>query len=307
MPRREPSVSLPLIHVTTVTSGVVAACLCVRYASDALLRLVAGIVAIVARDRSRADRALAVLRAILRRSRPRLHAGPGKPGARTASLAAMVSGMTEDSVPTEWTEVNVTPNSGEPQERLLLDVVDPLIHQVLSDRVGDWHYFWEPALRLRIRWLESTHADLDKLTDFLDAAKGDGKIADWSPGKFYDGEAPFYGQEMWGPAYYGDWTSGSELALSIVKHDAANDLSKPRPFHWERRVHLFSNELGLGFFEEACWSLNQAIGYFPRAREVKDLRTSDPEISRLINEIQDKVKELGHAVQRWMREWQTGH
>lgn len=219
--------------------------------------------------------------------------------------------MTEIDIPSEWTEVNIIPTSWEHRERLLLDVVDPVVHEILNDCVGDWHYFWEPALRLRIRWQEPTRDGVDKLTSFLDEAKTDGKLASWQAGNHgnadetYAGEASDYGLEVWGQTYK-DWTSGSELALSIVKHDAANDLSKPRPFHWQRRVHLFSNELGLGFFEEACWSLNQAVGYFPRAREVNDPRTNDPEISRLINEIEDRTNQLGDAVQRWMSERQSG-
>jgi hypothetical protein len=67
---------LLLIHVTTLTSGVVATGLCVRYICDAVLRLIAGIVAIATRDHSRAAHALAVLRAISRHGRPRLSTGP---------------------------------------------------------------------------------------------------------------------------------------------------------------------------------------------------------------------------------------
>jgi hypothetical protein len=214
--------------------------------------------------------------------------------------------MTEHDVLSDWTEVNITPNSGEPKERLLLDVVDPLIHDRLHGLVGDWHYFWEPALLLRIRWLEPTRDAVDELTRFLDEAKADGRLAAWEPGNFYDGEAPLYGAEVWGPTYYRDWTSGSELALSIVKHDSAKDLIKPRAFHWQRRVHLFSNELGLDFFGEACWSLNQVNGYFDLARKNNDPRTSDPGISELIDEILDKTNQLGSAVQRWIDVRQAG-
>jgi hypothetical protein len=59
-------VPLPVIHVAAYTPGVVvAACFAVRYVCDAFLRLVAGLVVIFGRDeRSRASRALAVLRAI---------------------------------------------------------------------------------------------------------------------------------------------------------------------------------------------------------------------------------------------------
>lgn len=59
-----------------------------------------------------------------------------------------LSGTPEGDVPAEWVEVNIeSPPLGE-RERLLLEVVDPLIHQTLADRIDAWHYFWEPALRL---------------------------------------------------------------------------------------------------------------------------------------------------------------
>jgi hypothetical protein len=54
--------------------------------------------------------------------------------------------MPEDDTPTEWVEVNIEPTSYERRERLLLDVIDPLIHETLSGRIDAWHYFWEPAL-----------------------------------------------------------------------------------------------------------------------------------------------------------------
>lgn len=229
--------------------------------------------------------------------------------APTRVPGTIVSGMTEDTaeVPSEWTEANIIPTSWEHRERLLLDVVDPLVHEVLNDRVDDWHYFWEPALRLRIRWQEPTHDGVDKLTSFLDEAKADGKLASWQTGSHgnadqtYAGEASDYGLEVWEQTYK-DWTSGSELALSIVKHGSAKDLSKPRFFHWHRRVHLFSNELGVDFCNEGCWALDQANGYLAEARARNDPRATYAEISALIDEIADKTNQLGHAVQRWMSE-----
>jgi hypothetical protein len=55
-------------HVTTVAGLVISAALAARYLMNSVLRLVAGMVAIMAHDeRSRADRALDVLR-LLRRA-----------------------------------------------------------------------------------------------------------------------------------------------------------------------------------------------------------------------------------------------
>ncbi len=124
--------------------------------------------------------------------------------------------MPEGDTPAEWVEVNIEPPSYDQREKLLLDVVDPLIHEVLRNRVGDWHYFWEPALRLRIRWQQPTQADYTWLTDFLNAAEADGKLAGWEegshggPGQVYPGEAEKFGADIW-PYTYPHWTTGCEL------------------------------------------------------------------------------------------------
>lgn len=139
--------------------------------------------------------------------------------------------MPEGDTPAEWVEVNIEPPSYDQREKLLLDVVDPLIHEVLRDRVGDWHYFWEPALRLRIRWQQPTRADYTRLTDFLNAAEADGKLADWEegshggPGQVYAGEAEKFGADIW-PYTYPHWTTGCELALALVKRDPDNVLTE---------------------------------------------------------------------------------
>lgn len=180
--------------------------------------------------------------------------------------------MPEGDVPAEWVEVNIEPPPYDQREKLLLDVVDPLIHEVLRDRVGDWHYFWEPALRLRIRWQQPTQADYTRLTGFLDAAEADGKLAGWEegshggPGQVYPGEAEKFGADIW-PYTYPHWTTGCELALALVKRDPDNVLTELstdpndntlREFHWIYAVHLFSDPLGLGHLDEGRWSLHHA-------------------------------------------------
>jgi len=175
----------------------------------------------------------------------------------------------------EWVEVNIVPSSQ--PERLLLDVVDPLIHDRLRERIETWFYFWEPSLRLRIRW-KPMHADggRDELAGFLDTAKRQDMLASWYEGshgeryKTYDGEADLYGDEIWETTAK-DWMSGSELALAIVKLDSEERLTRPRSFHWERRVHLFSNQLLL---DEVPLCLRQAHGYLAM-RETADPRVAD--------------------------------
>jgi hypothetical protein len=167
----------------------------------------------------------------------------------------------------EWIEVNI-PARADERTRLLLELVDPLVQEHFAGRVKTWFYFWEPELRLRIRWADPEQANSARaeLTGFLDRAKADGKLEDWyegnhgARGEVYGGEADLYGGEIW-ELTANDWMSGSELALAIVRSEAEGVLTQPRDFHWRRRVHLFSNQL---WVDEIALCLRQAHGYLGR-------------------------------------------
>jgi hypothetical protein len=187
---------------------------------------------------------------------------------------------------TEWTEVNIVP-SGHP-EQLLVDLIDPLIHQELNDDWDNWHYFWETEpikqlhLRLRIRWLDPSQTAGDaKFSAFLTDEESKSNIASWFPGshgvrnQVYPGEGNDYGPEVWEPTYK-NWTSGSELALAIIKSYSQNHLTQKRGFHWERRTHLFTNELLL---PESLLCLRQASRY----RSPQDI--ANPQIAAILQEI----------------------
>jgi lantibiotic biosynthesis dehydratase-like protein len=164
-----------------------------------------------------------------------------------------------------WTEVNIVPADPGRPERLLLGVVDPLVHGHLRERLDVWFYFWEPELRLRFRWRADADCDaaVADLGRALDRAVEQGEAAEWYEGahgrrgETYAGEAEFYGAELW-ELTSRDWMAGSELALAIVRLEAAGRLEKPRDFHWRRRVHLFSNQL---LRDEIGLCLEQAAGY----------------------------------------------
>ena len=110
----------------------------------------------------------------------------------------------------------------------------------------------------------------------LDGAVGEGRVAEWYEGahgrrgETYAGEAEFYGAELWDLTSR-DWMAGSELALAIVRLEAAGRLERPRDFHWRRRVHLFSNQLLL---DEIGLCLHQAAGYI-RMRHADDPRFTE--------------------------------
>jgi hypothetical protein len=79
-----------------------------------------------------------------------------------------------------WIEFNIPAREDE-RARLLLDLVDPLVHRHFAGCVKTWFYFWEPELRLRILWADAIHAESAraKLAGFLDRARADDKIEDW--------------------------------------------------------------------------------------------------------------------------------
>jgi hypothetical protein len=189
------------------------------------------------------------------------------------------------STQSDWIEVNIPAADEDERTRLLLEVVDPLVHDELGDHVRTWFYFWEPALRLRIRWFDPSEAEewRAELARFLDEAKADGRLEDWyeanhgNRGEQYRGEADFYGDEVW-ELTANDWMSGSELALAIVRLEAHGGLTKPRDFHWKRRVHLFSNQLWL---PEIALCLEQARGYLRMTEEADDRR-----VVKIINAIE---------------------
>jgi hypothetical protein len=189
-------------------------------------------------------------------------------------------------MPDEWTEVNIVLPTD--PVRLLIDVIDPLIHVELDGDIDNWHYFWENDpirqlhLRLRVRWLDPSQAEgYRKLSDALDRERSNNRFSRWFPGnngvenQAYRGEDQLYGPEVWDLTYK-DWTSGSELALAIVKFDSQNILTQPREFHWERRAHLYSNQLLL---RETPLCLRQAYLY----RRPPDM--ADPQIADILQRI----------------------
>jgi len=188
-------------------------------------------------------------------------------------VIAYLSGMPEHDTPAEWVEAEIQPADYGRRERLLVDVIDPLVHETLSGRIDVWHYFWEPALRFRVHWQQPMQVDnYALLSSALDKARAQGKLARWEvarhgeAGQVYQGEAEKFGDDIW-PYTYRHWTTGCELALALLKRDPDNVLTELttdladnalREFHWVHAVHLFSNPLGLSHLDEGRWSLRHA-------------------------------------------------
>jgi Lantibiotic biosynthesis dehydratase C-term len=189
-----------------------------------------------------------------------------------------------------WIELNIVPRRPL-DEDVLVDLVDPLVHETFAAEIATWFFLWEPELRLRIRWRDGDRAAelRDLLTSVLDPWKADRKLDDWYEGAHgvrgerYVGEADHYGEEIW-PRLQLDWMSGSELALALVKVDRARRLTRPRDYHWNRRVHLFTNQLLQTWDAEVELSLRQALGY------LKLLGSPTREMKRLIAELDDVAR-----------------
>jgi hypothetical protein len=184
-----------------------------------------------------------------------------------------------------WVEVNIV--TSRTQDETLLQRVGDLVHQQLQSEIETWFYFWEPELRLRIRWRDPARAlaHEDALGRALDAWKAAGQIKDWyagahgMPGARYVGEAEHYGVDVW-LLVQRDWMNGSELALLLIALDRADRLPHPREYYWQRHVHLFTNQL-LGTWEaEVQQCLRQALGY------LRLLGKAPAEAKKLLRELQ---------------------
>jgi hypothetical protein len=186
----------------------------------------------------------------------------------------------------EWTEVNIVLPTD--PVTLLVDVIDPLIHVELNGDIDNWHYFWENDpigqlhLRLRVRWLDPSRIEgYRKLSDTLGRERSNNRFSRWFVGnngvenQVYWPEDQLYGPEVWDLTYK-DWTSGSELALAISRFDSRNILTQPREFHWERRAHLYSNQLLL---RETPLCLRQAYLY------QRPPDAADPQIAGILQRI----------------------
>ena len=166
-----------------------------------------------------------------------------------------------------WTEANLVPAEAA-EESLLTGVIGGLVHETFRGELETWFFFREPELRLRFRWSDPARAEGCRatLTRALDEAVRQGELVEWYKGAHgrrgerYEGEAEMYGAELWSLVQK-DWMNGSELALRIARLEETGELSRSRTFHWERHVHLFTNQLFGSWNSEIELCLAQALGY----------------------------------------------
>ena len=152
-----------------------------------------------------------------------------------------------------WIEVNLE-LPVERERSILVELVDELAH---GEDVVTWFFFWEPELRLRLRW--GGEARREPVRARLDRAVADGLVVSWRE-EPYEGEAEMYGAEVW-PMIQKDWMNGSELSLLFTRLELAGALTKTREFHWGRHVHLVTNQLYGAWDDEIELCLGQAAGF----------------------------------------------
>jgi hypothetical protein len=154
---------------------------------------------------------------------------------------------------------------------------------------------------VRILWNSASQVTAPKkeLSRFLDAEKP-GVIADWYEGSHgvrnavYPGEDGEYGVEMW-EATYRLWESQSEYALKLLANESTGSLSKhPVVWHWERSVHLLTNRLFFGFYDEIYLTLRQADGYLARVGS----DDPNPKVSAWANTLAQIVQHIEQQVVR---------
>jgi shikimate dehydrogenase len=215
-------------------------------------------------------------------------------GRRPGALRALPGG---GNMPQEWVEVNIVPAAPDLPERLLVDVIDGLVHDTFADRLGAWFFEWfqepqEHHLRLRLLWwdLDGSDAAGDALFAHLDEAQAQGRLGRWWEGndgrigEIYEGEAGTYG-DLWELSYR-DWNSGCELVLAMVRKDPDNRLSEVRQREWNSRAHLHSNRMGWNYYVEALISLANARFYLAESGK------SGPELAAFVAPIDERIEQL---------------
>jgi hypothetical protein len=169
----------------------------------------------------------------------------------------------------QWTELNLVPPTRDDKLRVLLEVIDPLVHGLLSQDISHWFYghYDSPGpshLRLRILWQSGTEISrvTGEATSFLQTKQSDGTLVEFYEGSHgrkyqtYTGEADEH-EGMW-EATYKLWSCQSAYALNLLKLESASALTKHHlPWHWSRSVHMLSNSLLLSYLDEAYLSLKR--------------------------------------------------
>jgi len=207
-----------------------------------------------------------------------------------------------------WIEVNIIPRRNR-DEDLLCNYIYPLIHEKFSETVKTWFFFWEPELRLRIRWHPQFSIALNNrsLFSILDEWKEAGVILDWYEGnhgkkdEHYQGEPEMYGSDMW-EAHQELWMSMSEFTVVRARAEASGNLTKDREFHWKRIIHLYTNMANGFWTEEARLTLIQALGRFKLLQKRRDGSWTDGIITmleELIESIPWPEKTEQEIIERW--------
>lgn len=197
-----------------------------------------------------------------------------------------------------WVEANIDPVGNTID--FLCQFVDQLIQTEFRGQLLNWHYFFEPDIRLRFEWksARARKQNNQKLFSILDDWKRQGIIRDWYEGHHgrvmeppFTGEGWKYGEEIW-PYAKKVWTANCEMVLAILKNQKEGKLTYPPEYHWSRTVHLLSNELGGEFALEILGCLKQARGYTKRLQMITGIFDDGSWANEILDSL-DKILEEG--------------
>lgn len=191
-----------------------------------------------------------------------------------------------------WTQLVVETETS-PDEALLRALL-PLLDAV-RPRTTSWHFLWEPDLWIRFAWRSA--ADRDAGERAIEAALRD------RPHRLepYADEIEHFGEALW-PLHRRALQLGSEMAVTLLRTGA------PRPFHWHRHVHLFSNQLHGTWAEETRRSLQQAryrAALLSRGDGVEPWR---PALERMVAHIEAAIgslADLAEAEAAFLEGWRA--
>jgi len=201
-----------------------------------------------------------------------------------------------------WSQVSIETERS-PDESMLAETWAPVLTEIRPHLRG-WHFFWEPDLWIRLRWLSAQDraAGHEKIRATLEAPAWRFDTYAW------EDDAAMMGAEMWDRCQ-ADWMGGSDYALQHLTLARAGSVSKTRDFHWARHVHLFTNQLAGTWSDEARLCVRQARYRIWLLSRTAGNEAERPALEALVAKLDDVL--AGHELlatceSRFVDAWRDG-
>ncbi len=166
----------------------------------------------------------------------------------------------------KWIEVNIHLKSYNKTDDVLREFVSPYVAELKKRHAFEsWHFFREPAIRLRFFGIEKNIGDIKEELDskLYELERSQSGLYDkhifgshGKKGEDYPGEADSYGENAW-PWVCKFLEAGSDLDIKLCCIPPAN----PLKYTDERHVNIILNQLGFSRLQELMFHWNMAGGY----------------------------------------------